>query len=57
LLNGEQLLVLNNFFPEEVEIELLDNYAQGHILISNYPDSKLGKTITLKPYQATAIWG
>lgn len=57
LLNGEQLLVLNNFFPEEVEIELLDNYTQGHILISNYPDSKLGKTITLKPYQATAIWG
>lgn len=57
LLNGEQLLVLNNFFPEEVEIELLDNYAQGHILISNYPDSELGKTITLKPYQATAIWG
>ncbi|WP_312251624.1 alpha,alpha-phosphotrehalase [Streptococcus parasuis] len=57
LLNGEQLLVLNNFFPEEVAIELLDNYAQGHILISNYPDSKLGKTITLKPYQATAIWG
>ncbi|MGQ7344540.1 alpha,alpha-phosphotrehalase [Streptococcus suis] len=57
LLNGEQLLVLNNFFPEEVEIELLDNYAQGHILISNYPDSKLGKTITLKPYQASAIWG
>ncbi len=57
LLNGEQLLVLNNFFPEEVAIELLDNYAQGLILISNYPDSKLGKTITLKPYQATAIWG
>ncbi|HEM3678348.1 TPA: alpha,alpha-phosphotrehalase [Streptococcus suis] len=57
LLNGEQLLVLNNFFPEEVEIELLDNYAQGHILISNYPDSKLGKKITLKPYQATAILG
>ncbi len=57
LLNGEQLLVLNNFFPEEVEIELLDNYVQGHILISNYPDSKLGKTITLKPYQATAILG
>ena len=57
LLNGEQLLVLNNFFPEEVEIELLDNYAQGHILISNYPDSKLGKTLTLKPNQATAILG
>ncbi len=33
LLNGEQLLVLNNFFPEEVEIELLDDYAQG-----TYPD-------------------
>lgn len=57
LLNGEKLLVLNNFFPEEVEIELMDNYVKGKVLISNYPDSNLGKTITLKPYQAVAIWG
>ncbi|HEL1845750.1 TPA: alpha,alpha-phosphotrehalase [Streptococcus suis] len=55
LLNGEKLLVLNNFFAEEVELDLEDDYAHGQVLISNYPDSKLGKKITLKPYQALAI--
>ncbi|WP_029172244.1 alpha,alpha-phosphotrehalase [Streptococcus suis] len=55
LLNGEKLLVLNNFFAEEVELDLTDDYAHGQVLISNYPDSKLGKKITLKPYQALAI--
>ncbi|HEL1973910.1 alpha,alpha-phosphotrehalase [Streptococcus suis] len=53
--NGEKLLVLNNFFAEEVELDLADDYAHGQILISNYPDSKLGKKIILKPYQAMAI--
>ena len=55
LLNGEKLLVLNNFFAEEVELDLADDYAHGQVLISNYPDNKLGKKITLKPYQALAI--
>ncbi|MFX3787032.1 alpha,alpha-phosphotrehalase, partial [Streptococcus suis] len=53
--NGEKLLVLNNFFAEQVELDLADDYAQGQDLISNYPDNKLGKKITLKPYQALAI--
>lgn len=55
LRNGEKLLVLNNFFAEEVNIDLTDEYAQGQVLISNYSESKLGKKITLKPYQALAI--
>lgn len=55
LRNGEKLLVLNNFFAEEVIIDLTDEYAQGQVLISNYPDNKLGKKIILKPYQALAI--
>lgn len=55
LRNGEKLLVLNNFFAEEVNIDLTDEYAQGQVLISNYPDNKLGKKIILKPYQALAI--
>ncbi|HEL1581681.1 TPA: alpha,alpha-phosphotrehalase [Streptococcus suis] len=55
LLNGEKLLVLNNFFAEEVELDLADDYAHGQVLISNYPDSKLGKKISLKPYQVLAI--
>lgn len=57
LRNGEKLLVLNNFFAEEVNIDLTDEYAQGQVLISNYPDNKLGKKIILKPYQAVAILG
>ncbi|WP_153055139.1 alpha-glucosidase C-terminal domain-containing protein, partial [Streptococcus suis] len=55
LLNDEKLLVLNNFFAEEVELDLADDYAHGQVLISNYPDNKLGKKIILKPYQALAI--
>lgn len=53
--DGQKLLVLNNFFPEEVELELADDYAQGSILIDNYSETKLGKTIRLKPYQALAV--
>ncbi|WP_170238898.1 alpha,alpha-phosphotrehalase [Streptococcus suis] len=53
--DGQKLLVLNNFFAEEVNLDLTDEYAQGQVLISNYPESKLGKKITLKPYQALAI--
>lgn len=54
--DGQKLLVLNNFFAEEVNLDLTDEYAQGQVLISNYPESKLGKKITLKPYQSLAIW-
>ncbi|MDW8742837.1 alpha,alpha-phosphotrehalase [Streptococcus suis] len=53
--DGQKLLVLNNFFAEEVKLDLADDYAHGQVLISNYPDNKLGNKITLKPYQALAI--
>lgn len=54
-LGEEKLLALNNFFAQEVELDLLADYQAGQVLISNYPDVKLGKTITLKPYQTLAI--
>lgn len=54
-LGQEKLLVLNNFFAQELELDLLADYQAGQVLISNYPDVKLGKTITLKPYQTLAI--
>lgn len=54
--DGQKLLVLNNFFAEEVKLDLADDYAHGQVLISNYPDNKLGNKITLKPYQSLAIW-
>ncbi|MDQ8838022.1 alpha-amylase, partial [Streptococcus ruminantium] len=50
-----KLLVLNNFFADKVELELADDYAHGQPLISNYPIDKLGKKITLNPYQSLAI--
>ncbi|WP_170242449.1 alpha,alpha-phosphotrehalase [Streptococcus suis] len=53
--DSQKLLVLNNFFAEEVKLDLADDYAHGQVLISNYPDNKLGNKITLKPYQALAI--
>ncbi|MDG3132362.1 alpha,alpha-phosphotrehalase [Streptococcus suis] len=55
LLDHQKLLVLNNFFPEEVQISLIDDYTNGHILISNYDDTTIGKQMLLKPYQTIAI--
>lgn len=54
-LDGEQLLVLNNFYGEEVSLDLASAYQKGQVLISNYEGDVLGKTITLKPYQTLAI--
>lgn len=54
-LGQEKVLVLNNFFAEETELELAEDYARGQILISNYPVSQLDSKICLKPYQTLAI--
>lgn len=54
-LGQEKLLVLNNFFAQEVELDLLADYQEGQVLLSNYPDVILGQTISLKPYQTLAI--
>lgn len=54
-LNGQKLLVLNNFFGQEVELELLAGYEAGQVLISNYDAPELAKKIRLMPYQTLAI--
>ncbi|WP_019789716.1 alpha-amylase family glycosyl hydrolase, partial [Streptococcus sobrinus] len=54
-LGGQKLLVLNNFFAQPTSLELSDDYQQGRVLISNYPDAKLTKTLILQPYQTLAI--
>lgn len=54
-LGDQKLLVLNNFFGKEVELEIPAHYADGKILISNYADTTISKTITLKPYQTLAV--
>ena len=52
----ETLLVLNNFYATEIEIELPAAYQNGQILISNYKDVELSEKILLKPYQTLAIY-
>lgn len=52
----EKLLVLNNFYATEVEIDLPVVYQNGQILISNYEDKEVSEKIFLKPYQTLAIY-
>ncbi|MGT2754719.1 alpha,alpha-phosphotrehalase [Streptococcus ovis] len=54
-LDGQRLLVLNNFFAEEVEMALAEEFTKGQILISNYDVTALADTLILKPYQTLAI--
>ncbi|WP_172934579.1 alpha,alpha-phosphotrehalase [Streptococcus sp. 2106] len=52
----QKLLVLNNFYATEVEIDLPVAYQNGQILISNYEDAEVSEKILLKPYQTLAIY-
>lgn len=54
-LDNQKLLVLNNFFPEEVTIQLPANYQTGKVLISNYDEVELAENLVLQPYQTLAI--
>ena len=52
----QKLLVLNNFYAKEVEIDLPVAYQNGQILLSNYEDAEVSEKILLKPYQTMAIY-
>lgn len=52
----QKLLVLNNFYAKEVEIDLPAVYQNGQILISNYEAAEVSEKILLKPYQTLAIY-
>ncbi len=52
----QKLLVLNNFYATEVEIDLPLAYQNGQILLSNYEDAEVSEKILLKPYQTLAIY-
>ncbi|HGK1233323.1 TPA: alpha,alpha-phosphotrehalase [Streptococcus pneumoniae] len=52
----QKLLVLNNFYAKEVEIDLPAVYQNGQILISNYEDAEVSEKILLKSYQTLAIY-
>ncbi|HZG73702.1 MAG TPA: alpha,alpha-phosphotrehalase [Chondromyces sp.] len=54
--NGEQLLVINNFYGKETDFQLPEGVTtkeSGNILLSNYQDSpERFTTITLRPYES-----
>ena len=52
----EKLLVLNNFYGTEVEMDLPATYQNGRVLLSNYEDAEVSEKILLKPYQTLAIY-
>ncbi|VTS42631.1 trehalose-6-phosphate hydrolase [Streptococcus pseudoporcinus] len=57
-LDGQKLLVLNNFFATEVSVDLPECYQNGQVLISNYDNEvSLSDNIRLKAYQTIAILG
>ena len=52
----EKLLVINNFYVTEVEMDLPPAYQNRQILISNYEDAEVSEKILLRPYQTLAIY-
>ena len=54
-LDDQKLLVLNNFYGSEAEVEIPAEYQLGRVLLSNYDDADLAEKVILKPYQTLAI--
>ena len=54
-LDGQKLLVLNNFYGSEAEVEIPAEYQSGCVLLSNYDDAELAEKVSFKPYQTLAI--
>ena len=54
-LDGQKLLVLNNFYESEAEVAIPAEYQSGRVLLSNYDDAELAEKVVLKPYQTLAI--
>ena len=52
---GQKLLVLNNFYADPITVEILPDYQNGQVLISNYEEPALAATMTLKPYETLSI--
>lgn len=54
-LNGQKLLVLNNFYATQAQVELPLEYQNGQVLISNYETSTIETSLRLEAYQTIAI--
>ena len=54
---AEKLLVINNFYENEVEVEIPDEFIGKDILVKNYNDILLnGKKIKLRAYESVVIY-
>ena len=52
----ESLIVLNNFYEKEVEIELdIQDFEKYKCIITNYEERNLTLKFTLKPYESIAL--
>lgn len=54
-LGDERLLVLNNFYPDPITIDILPEYQNGEVLLSNYEEAQTAEVVTLRPYESLAI--
>lgn len=52
---GQQLLVLTNFYDKDTRITIPEGFTEADILIDNYSDTVLHQNLELKPYQAIAL--
>ena len=54
-LGDKKLLVLNNFYPDSISIDILPEYQNGEVLLSNYEEAQTAEVVTLRPYESLAI--
>src|SRR5699024_4813177 len=53
----ETLIVVNNFYAEEIEVHFQEEIGNKQILLSNYPDSTVNlEHITLRPYESIVYY-
>ena len=52
---GVRLLALHNFRAYDVDVDLLDDFARGRVLIGNYDDATVSSRVTLRPYETLSI--
>ena len=52
---GQKLLVLNNFYADPITVDILPDYQNGQVLLSNYGKTQVDHVLTLQPYETLAI--
>jgi dextran glucosidase, alpha amylase family, putative len=52
---GQKLLVLNNFYADPITLDILPDYQNGQVLLSNYGKTQIDHVMTLQPYETLAI--